>query len=791
MNMLDRKLWRDFGRSWKTLMAVASIIAFGIGCYTGMLGTSRNLERARDDYYVSTRFADFWIDLKKAPEVDALRCADIPGIAEVRALIRHEVICDLDGVDEPVGGLMVSMPEDPQSVINNIVMKSGSYFTPSRRNEVIVGEQFATVRGLSVGDHIAVIMDGRREELVIVGTAISAEFVYLTSPGSLVDEPGTYGLFFVKQGFAEDSFGFEAACNSLVGILTPDMRDNEAPIRELADRLSEYGVYTSIPRSRQFSNSMLTAELENVGQLAFTFPLLFMIVAGLVLNVLMTRLVSQQRSNIGTLKAIGYTTRQLFFHYLKLALVTGIVGGVLGCMIGWILSSTMLKGYVAYFSFPRLDNQIYWLDLFTGVTISVVVCLLGAVRGVRAGIRLEPADAMRPPSPSSGKPIFLERWSGFWNRLDIQWQMVLRNLVRQRSRSIISVISSMLGASIVVLAFGFVDSTYYLVSQQFERTLLSDYHLTLNQSSDEVLLDEVARLPGVTYVEPVFSAACTFLHDNHRREGGVTGIRPGSRLTVPLDDQDRPVAVPPSGLLMPERLMEKLKVKVGDQLDVLPVRGSRGRIPMLVAGSYRSSLGLQVFADQRWLNSVVGENKSVTEARVLVEPNEQIRREFNRELKRMPQLGAVTDIGKQKKAFMRQLNGSLQGMATVMIFFAAVIFFGSILNATLIGISERKNEIATFSAMGYFNHEISKSFLRENMLTTVLGTLLGLPFGYYLLISMMKAFEQDSFSITASLSPYSLAYTMILAIIFVLVAQFIVDKNIRQIDKVESLSSRE
>ena len=109
----------------------------------------------------------------------------------------------------------------------------------------------------------------------------------------------------------------------------------------------------------------------------------------------------------------------------------------------------------------------------------------------------------------------------------------------------------------------------------------------------------------------------------------------------------------------------------------------------------------------------------------------------------------------------------------------------------LIGISERKNEIATFSAMGYFNHEISKSFLRENMLTTVLGTLLGLPFGYYLLISMMKAFEQDSFSITASLSPYSLAYTMILAIIFVLVAQFIVDKNIRQIDKVESLSSRE
>jgi len=199
VNTLDRKLWRDFGRSWKTLMAVASIIAFGIGCYTGMLGTSRNLERARDDYYVTTRFADFWIDLKKAPEADALRCADIPGIAEVRALIRHEVICDLDGVDAPVGGLMVSMPEDPQSVINNIVMKSGSYFTPSRRNEVIVGEQFASVRGLSVGDHISVIMDGRREELVIVGTAISAEFVYFTSPGSLVDEPGTYGLFFVNR----------------------------------------------------------------------------------------------------------------------------------------------------------------------------------------------------------------------------------------------------------------------------------------------------------------------------------------------------------------------------------------------------------------------------------------------------------------------------------------------------------------------------------------------------------------------------------------------------------------
>ena len=129
--------------------------------------------------------------------------------------------------------------------------------------------------------------------------------------------------------------------------------------------------------------------------------------------------------------------------------------------------------------------------------------------------------------------------------------------------------------------------------------------------------------------------------------------------------------------------------------------------------------------------------------------------------------------------------------ATIMILFASVIFFGTILNATLIGIAERRREIATFGAIGYHHHEISRIFLRENLLTNLIGTLIGLPLGYLMLRSIMTSLQTDSYAFAAALEPLSLLYTLILAIAFVLVSQIVVIRSIRALNRVEALSSKE
>lgn len=792
MNILGRKLRRDLGQTWKMLLAVASITAIGIGCYIGMLSAARNLTAAKGQYYSVCRLADFWIDLKKAPEQEVQRLSQVPGISEIRTRIQTKVLCDLEGVDEPVGGMMISMPPDPTPVINGLVMRSGSYFTQGRMNEVILSEKFATARNVRAGDPLAVIMNGQQRDLIVVGTAISAEFVYLTSPGSMVDDPKNYGLFYVKQAFAEESFGFEGACNSVVGMLTPEAQENPEPvIQQLADQLEPYGVFSSIPRSVQFSHMTLSAELTQLESMAIMFPLFFMVVASLVLNVLMTRLIEQQRTIIGTLKALGYFNRDLFVHYLEFGMAAGLAGGLIGSGIGFWMSSAMTTMYLVFFSFPNLVSGLYPALMLNGILVSIAFCMLGTLNGVRRGMKLKPAEAMRPPAPRGGRMILLERWTALWRRLDIQWQMVLRDLMRRKGRTAISIFSAAMGASIVVLALGFVDSVDELIAQQFRRVLRSDFHLTFSGDVDVSVLDEIRRLPGVNHVEPVFQVACTFENQNHRKKGGIMGIPIPSRLTVPSNAQGHPVPVPASGLLMAERLAEQLDVDVGDTVRLIPVRGDQLPVPAVVAGTFPSTMGLAVYAEIQWLNRLMRERASASEARVLAQQQRHQRNAFMRAIKQMPQLETVTDIREQKKALVKQMDGAMRAMAVIMIFFAAVIFFGAILNSTLIAMAERQREIATFSAMGYTHREIGRLFLRENMLTNLVGTLVGLPLGRAMLFGMMAEFQTDAYSFSAALQPVSLFYTVVLAICFVWATQVVVAAGLRKLNPVEALAMKE
>jgi putative ABC transport system permease protein len=791
--MLDRKLRRDLLGSWRMLMAVTAIIAAGIGCFIGMLASSRNLQAARSQYYSTCRMADFWIDLKKAPVDEAHRLGRLPGISEIRDRLHFKVIVDLEQAVEPISAMVLSMPADPEPVLNGIVMRKGSYFTHDRTNEIIVSEEFAEARGLEPGDRIHIIMNERREELIVIGTAISAEYIYLTSPGSLIDDPKNYGLFYIKRSFAEDAFGFEGACNSVTGTFTPNVRgqSENAVVEALADRLAPYGVFATTLRDQQFSHMTLSGEMKQLRMTALIFPSFFLVVAALVLNVLMTRLAEQQRTVMGTLKALGYSNRDLLWHFLKFNLTAGAAGGLMGCALGYWFADAMTRMYGGYFTFPRLVNIFYPGLMVFGMFLSTGACAVGTLQGVRRVIRLHPAEAMRPAPPAKGGRIILERWSAFWQGLDIQWQMVLRGLFRRRGRTAVAIFSASLGASIVLLAFGFVDSMDKMIQMQFDVILRSDYHLTFSNELDDSVVDEIRRLPGVTAAEPVFMVPCTFQAGHRTKKGGILSIPPRSQLTTPCDEAARAIAIPDGGLLMARRLMDQLGLSPGDPIRLIPVRGHRDPITTHVAQGFQSMLGLDVYADYRWMNRLMGESASVSEVRILALQNPAQRNTFMNNLKQMPNLETVTDIRTQKQVLVEKLDAAMRSSAIIMILFAAVIFFGAILNGTLIAIAERQREIATFSAIGYFDRETAQLFFRENLVTNLIGTVIGLPLGTMMLFGTMAAFQTDAYSIPGALRPISYLYTCILAVLFVTAAQWVVRRNMKRINRVEALSLKE
>lgn len=331
MTALNRKLLRELARSWGLLLAIVSIMAVGVTCFVGMQSVYFSLSDARQSYYNQCRMADFWIDLKKAPLAEIEAVAQLPGIREVRPRIQFSVTVDLEEATDPINGLVLSLPNERKPVINDIVLRQGDYFTPRRQNEVIVNDAFARRHKLYPGETIHLLLNNRREELFIVGTAISSEFTYLLGPGSFVPDPEHFGVFYLKRDFAEEVFDMQGAANQIVGRFAPGQESLAADSLLKAERMLEpYGVFQTIPLKQQQSNQFIKGEIDQIGMFATIFPTVFLIVAALVLNVLMMRLTRQQRTIIGTLKAIGYTNQQIFLHYLKFGLLVGLVAGVLG-----------------------------------------------------------------------------------------------------------------------------------------------------------------------------------------------------------------------------------------------------------------------------------------------------------------------------------------------------------------------------------------------------------------------------------------------------------------------------
>ncbi len=331
MKSLDRKLLRDTRLAAGRLLAIAGILAVGVACYIEMQSAYDNLTAARERFYAECRMADFSLELKKVPVAELAGLRQIAEIAELQPRIRFYATVDIEHKAELLNAQVLSLPDRRTSVLNDIRLRRGGYFTPQRDNEVIVIDSFARKHGLHPGGKIHLILNNTRQELFIVGTAISSEFVYLVGPGSLVPDPEHFGVFYLKQSFAEEVFDFRGAANQVLGRLTSEARGRPDDVLRRAEvRLQPFGVVTTTPLRDQPSNRYLSEEINGLATFTTILPMIFLTVAAMVLNILMTRWTEQQRTLVGTLKAVGYSDLQVAAHFLKFGLLVGLAGGAAG-----------------------------------------------------------------------------------------------------------------------------------------------------------------------------------------------------------------------------------------------------------------------------------------------------------------------------------------------------------------------------------------------------------------------------------------------------------------------------
>ena len=791
MNVLDRKLVRDLAASKGLVLAITSLVAVGVMCFVYMRSAYYSLQRAQELYYAQSRMADFWIDLKKMPLAELSLLTDLPGISEIRPRIQFYATVDLDRVPEPLNGLVLTLPDARQSVINDVVLKRGSYFTDRRRNEVLVNDAFARHHKLHPGMWIHLILNDRREELFIVGTAVSSEFVYLVAPGALSPDPEHFGVFYLKQTFAEEVFDFDGAANQVVGLLAPGYREHpDDVLRRAEQRLEPYGVFAVTPRRDQPSNRFLSDEISGLGVFASIMPTIFLAIGALVLNVLMARLIEQQRTIVGTLKGLGYSGAPIFWHFIKFGGLIGVSGGLLGCLAGYGMSEMVIRLYRQFFEFPDLVNYVSPPLYLGGVAISLLCATVGSVQGARAALKLQPAEAMRAKPPAQGGHVWLDHVTWLWNNLNSAWRMTLRNVLRNRLRTGVGLLAAAMGAAILMTGFILQEAIGFLISYQFEAILKSDIDLSFRDERGIDAWYEARNLPGVDRAEPTLDVACEFFHGAYRRKGAITGLAPDARLTTPRDVAGNRVPMPRVGLAITRKLAELLHIRAGDTITVQPIKGLRQPRQVPVVAITDSYVGLSVYADIRYLAEIIGEELAVTGVQLQVDPRQRIRSQLYGELKQLPALQAM-NVRSDMIANLNTVVETQKIFIGLLVLFAGVIFFASLLNASLISLAERSREVATLRVLGYGNWQIGALFLRESMVVNMLGTVLGMPLGYGLATYISTKYDTEMFRFPVIAPPGIWLQTVALAILFGLLAHAVVQRDIHKMNWRDALNVKE
>lgn len=351
MRALDRKRWRDLWRMKGQALAIALVVMCGVGTYIMFLSTLQALRTTQESYYREYRFAEVFASLKRAPETLRPRIAAIPGVDQVETRVAAQIRLDMPAFPEPVAAAVMSPPDGGPPGLNGLHLRIGRLPAPGRADEVVASTPFATAHALNLGDRFHAILNGRRQALTLVGTALSPEFVQQMRPGSVFPDNKRFGILWMGRRALGDAYGLDQAFNDLA----LSLRRGANP-QDVIDRVDElirpYGGLGAYARRDQLSHRLLAQELTQLGTMANLFPTMFMGIAAFLLNVVIGHQVAMQREQIATLKAFGYGNFQVLVHYLKSVAVIVGVGILGGTALGVWLGQALAEIYTEFYHFP-------------------------------------------------------------------------------------------------------------------------------------------------------------------------------------------------------------------------------------------------------------------------------------------------------------------------------------------------------------------------------------------------------------------------------------------------------
>ncbi len=787
MTPLNHKLVRDLVHLRGQMAAIALVVACGVASYVSMRSTYQSLLISQATYYSSYRFADVFANLKRAPDSLAARISEIPGVASTRTRVVVSVTLDVPGLDEPAAGRLVSIPERQAPMLNDLFIRRGRYVEAGRTDEVIVSEAFAEADQLAVGDHVSAVLNGRWKELQIVGIALSPEYIYEVSGGQIFPDNKRFGVLWMSQEALGPAFNMEGAFNDVSVTLAREANKQEV-ISRLDSLLAQYGGLGAYDRGDQISHRFISDEISQNRVSGTILPAIFLGIAAFLIYIVMSRLVSTQREQIGLLKAFGYGSVGVGMHYLKLALAPVLAGVTLGTAAGLYFGSRLTAVYAQFYRFPLLRYEISSELLATTILLSIAAASLGALSAVHRVILLPPAEAMRPEPPPKFRTGVFEQL-GLHRLFPPAVRIMIRNLERRPVKALFSTLGIAMAVAMLVVGLYFFDALDHIIKVQFGEVQREDMTVVFNEPRPAHTRYELEHLPGVLISEPFRSVPVRLRSQYRSRRTSILGLTPPSDLRRLVDMDLRSFAVPGEGVVLTTKLADLLGLKQGDTVVVEVLEGSRPIREVMVSGLVNELIGINAYMHIETLNQLMHEGGTISGAYFSVDPLHTP--QLYQLLKRTPAVSGVSIKATALASFKEIIARSLRIFTAVLVGFACVIALGIVYNGARIALSERGRELASLRVLGFNQAEVGFMLLGEQAILTIFAAPLGFAIGFGICALIPSLLDTELYRLPLVITSKTYAFSFAVVAAAAILSGLLVSWRLRHLDLIAVLKTRE
>ena len=575
--------------------------------------------------------------------------------------------------------------------------------------------------------------------------------------------------------------------------------DGEEKIKDAKKQIKKIEKPTLYILDRDSHQSFVEYEgcANSIDALAKIFPVFFFAVAALVCLTTMTRMVDEQRINIGTLKGLGYKTSQISKKYILYALIACLTGSILGLAIGFSVFPTVI--FFAYGMMYSIENIVYVfsIPIAIGITsLALIIIILSAYMACRKELKETPAILMRPKAPKSGKRILLERVPFIWNRFSFISKVTVRNIFRYKKRFLMTVLGIAGCTALILTGFGIKDSIEMILTGQYGTLFKYDMSLVIQSDMTDKQIYELRK--NLSDIDEINKYEF-FSYEN----GDIKVNNTTKEITIVVPEnlkkmdkfihlQDRktqnPIKLNNKGIVLTEKIARDLGVKAGDEIELINSDDKKVKIKVSnITENYISHYVYispenytKLFEKDLDFNRVIG---------ILNNPSVKIEDKLSKKLFDIETIDGITFNTASKETFHNTIK-NLNYVVLIMIISAGALAFVVLYNLTNVNISERIREIATIKVLGFYDKEVSAYIYRENIILTIIGTVVGLGLGTILHKFIMVTVEIQSmmFGRVIDMSSYFIAAVLTIVLsLFVNLAMFYKLRNVKMVESLKSV----